>query len=155
MMCSTHRFDTTQDGRSFMISKKMPPLKRAAATKILERVLAAREAINSNPAYAYDVAGIGVFGSYLSGAPVLSDLDVVYDLKGRWLQNEAGAFVKASDRSNAEYPTRLKGLARVSWPAEVVKRALRVSRHVSLHERSEIDALGWPYKMVVESAKTD
>jgi len=54
-----------------------PPLSRARAERMLQRVLERAAEINRKPHYLCRVVTVGVFGAYLTDAPILDCLDLV------------------------------------------------------------------------------
>ena len=56
------------------------PYKRKTAEKALAEFMQRVRAVNSDPYYLYKVTRVAVFGSYLSGAPEVSDVDVALEV---------------------------------------------------------------------------
>ena len=48
--------------------------------------------------YAFNVKSLGVFGSYLGERNELNDLDIVFEMDGRWSPGVDGSFMAAVDR---------------------------------------------------------
>lgn len=148
-------YQTTIAGNALAMAKKLPALPRAKAEALLAKVITTATAINQNPDMAHDVTYLGVFGSFLSDAASLSDLDITYELTPRWQQHDHDTFVAMGRRTAKAYPPpRSIGLMIYSWPEMLAKNMLTVSKQVSLHERSEIAALGWRERQMFTARPT-
>ena len=56
-------YRATVTGNAMAMSKKLPPLTRASAEALLERVISTAHEINADPDMAYDITYLAVFGS--------------------------------------------------------------------------------------------
>ncbi len=76
-------YETTIQGNALGMAKAGKPVKRASAGNVLRDLLDRVKAVNGQEALAYRVESLVVFGSYLSNAERLNDLDVAVELKPR------------------------------------------------------------------------
>ena len=67
----------TAQGDTLAQADSGPPLSRARADRLLQGVLRRVAEINRKPHYLCRVAAVGVFGAYLTDAPILDVLDLV------------------------------------------------------------------------------
>jgi hypothetical protein len=122
-------------------------IRREVAKALLEKVLTKAEEINANP-IKYRGAGVktlAVFGSFLTGTPVLSDLDMAYEtwITSKEEHKKAIADVTHGWRSGAMTPVdRIAGFLKCRSP------------HISMHMMSEVQGLGTPFKLVMEDGRS-
>lgn len=145
-------YRATVMGNAMAMSKKLPALTRADADALLTRVISTAHAINSDPVMAYDITYLAVFGSYLGDTPTLNDLDIAYEIRGRWasVEDKHDRFHRMIARQNEAYPQARSGtLHSYVWAGIAVRKRLKVTNRVSVHDRGEIDALGWPQRVLI------
>jgi predicted nucleotidyltransferase len=70
-------------GRAFAGASAGKPIKRATADRLLSEFLGRVEQVNADAYYLFRVARVVVFGSYLSDAETLSDLDLAIHLDAK------------------------------------------------------------------------
>jgi hypothetical protein len=147
-------YRATVTGNAMAMSKKLPPLTRASAEALLERVISTAHEINADPDMAYDITYLAVFGSYLGDTPTLNDLDIAYVATGRWGgggEDRREIFERMIERQNNAYPQAWSGtLPSYLWAGIAVRKRLKVTNRVSVHDREEIDALGWPQRVLID-----
>lgn len=147
-------YRATVTGNAMAMSRKLPPLTRANAEALLERVISAAHAINADPDMAYDITYLAVFGSYLRDTPTLNDLDIAYEVMGRWPgggDGMADIFQRMITRQNEAYPQAWSGtLHPYLWAGIAVQKRLKVTNRVSVHDREEIETLGWPQRVLID-----
>lgn len=110
-------WEVTLKGTALRCAKAGKPIKRETADKLLAELLQRVVDVN-NGDYAYRVARVIVFGSYLSDRPDLGDIDVGVELQGKW-----------SDTDTYESLTRPR-----------IKAALKAGRRF----KGSFDAIAWP-----------
>ncbi len=76
-------YETTIRGNALGMAKASKPVKRASAGTVLRELLDRVKAINNRQNLPYRVESVVVFGSYLSEAKRVNDLDVAVELKPR------------------------------------------------------------------------
>ena len=115
---------------------------RIEADKLVKMVVAKAISINNSPdIYWHRVKALAVFGSYLTDADVLGDIDIAFEL--------TVVPKHAIEAAEAEY--------RINAFRESVKRqtktemALRLRRpnKISLHTMEEIQRMGCPYRPLI------
>lgn len=131
-------------------------MKRERADRVIAAMLEAAAAINADPRMMHWVTRLSVFGSYLTDKPVLGDLDVAFELKGRWRGKEDAGYNEMRKRFLMDFPPpdsiASDFMARLFWPGQVVVRRLRVGRNISFHEHSELALLECPSRLLFEFA---
>ena len=106
-------WENTIQGNALANASAAPLISRATATKTLTDWTARASAINADPEYAYVVSRITVFGSYLSDAPRLSDVDVSIQLRRRHSDPDMQAAVEAqAKRRNPKFYSLLEDIGR-------------------------------------------
>lgn len=68
-------------GAALGLASAALPLRRRSAERILREFLARVEVVNASRYYLYRVSRVGVFGSYLSSADRLNDIDIALTLR--------------------------------------------------------------------------
>lgn len=112
------------------------PLQRAAAERKLADFLGRVRRINEDDYYLYRVKKILIFGSYLTAAERISDIDVAVDLVHRWRDPDKHTTLRDARIHQAMCSGRRFGNINeeVSWPETEVLLALKArSRAISLH----------------------
>ena len=77
-------WENTLQGNAFANATAAKKITRATAQKALAELLSRASAINLDPKFAYIVKRISVFGSYLTNATQVSDVDVFIELRKRF-----------------------------------------------------------------------
>lgn len=146
-------YETTVAGNALAGAKKLKPMTRAKATALLNDVVAAAHAINADADMAYRVSYLGIFGSYLSDAGELNDLDITHVLSPSWNAHDAEARKKAIERTNTVCPPPESwwALTQCAWSHLIARRRLKVSNRVSLHSKLESDEAGWPQRTLIST----
>jgi predicted nucleotidyltransferase len=112
------------------------PLVRSTAELLISEVIARAKAINADDEWAYRVAMLVVFGSFVAGAARPNDVDVACKLKPRW-QGEAQS--EAEDLRRIVSERRFRNISEaVVWPKLEVLRFLKSrSRGLSIQELTD------------------
>lgn len=129
-------------GRALAGASAGKPIKRATADRLLAGFLERVDRVNSDPYYLFRVEHAVVFGSYLSDAEALGDLDVAIHLERKeadWDKHVALENARIGEARDAgrEFPSYE---AEISWPETETRRFLKNrSTAISLHDlRSDI-----------------
>ena len=77
-------YELTDEGMRFAQASAAAPLRRATAERKLHEFIARVEQINQSDEYAYRVARVVVFGSYLTDVERVNDIDLAVELVPRW-----------------------------------------------------------------------
>lgn len=124
--------------------KGRPQVRRERADALIVKLIEAADAINADPRMMHDVVRLSVFGSYLGDKPVLGDLDVAFEFRGRWKPRE---YESRSLQFRRDFPmpasTAADFFKRMMWPEKFTLRRLRVGRGISFHDQSDLDACGF------------
>lgn len=141
----------TRYGQRIAVSNIVPPLARAKAHELVERVIAVALEVNRDKSRANFVHQIHVRGSYLTDVPTLGDIDLVVDLGRRdnWAQREeqerrtalaAGINIGASYSARLDYPTRrIEKLIRDVSP-----------RYLHLQRVEDCEVRGGPVRLIFD-----
>jgi hypothetical protein len=144
-------------GLRFASARGGPRLRRERADRLLAEMIARCEAANAQESFAYWVARLSVFGSYLSHKPTLGDLDVVLDLEPKERNMEAQMrrdvarwrLARAQGRCVTEDDLYL-------WADTEVRRFVRGrASYVQLCPRRDIEKLGIETRVVFEPKARD
>ncbi|HYL56654.1 MAG TPA: hypothetical protein VEU73_13870 [Gemmatimonadales bacterium] len=112
------------------------PLRRGTAARKLADFLARVRRINEDDYYLYRVKKVLVFGSYLTAAARINDIDVAIELVHRWEDPDKHSTLRDARIHDATRNGRRFGniSEEVSWPETEVLLELKArSRAISLH----------------------
>ena len=130
-------YQTTIRGNALGMAKAGKPVTRASAEKVLRKFLDRVRVVNGRQELAHSVESVVVFGSYLSDAKRLNDLDIAVELSAKWhddasFQNYRNASL---DRARARGRRFRNLVEEVCWPQlEVVSILKNRSRTISFCE---------------------
>lgn len=77
-------FQLTDTGVSLRAASASKRFKRARADKAVTKILERVAEVNANPIFMHDVVSVAIYGSYITDAPYLGDIDIAIGLHGRW-----------------------------------------------------------------------
>jgi hypothetical protein len=77
-------YQTTIRGNALGMAKAGKPVTRASAEEVLRKFLDRVRLVNGRQELAHSVESVVVFGSYLSDAKRLNDLDIAVELRAKW-----------------------------------------------------------------------
>ena len=133
----------TEKGRQLGVTRANPPISRAKADLLLHELLERVKEVNRSKEYVYKVVKVGVFGSYLTNASVLGDLDVAIALD----RKVTGTAFTESCRTRVEVAFK-KGrrfnnfIEELDWPRrEVLMHLSTRKKGLSLNIEGEDDVL--------------
>jgi len=137
-------YELTTKGNALAQASAAKPISRKTAEKKLQEFMERVEQINQNEEYALKVGRVALFGSLLSDAPEVSDIDLAIQLEGRLPDREA--FSNHSKRrievalsSGKSFRTFFE---QASWPRHEIYQFLKArSRLFSIHEIDELTHL--------------
>jgi predicted nucleotidyltransferase len=111
-------YETTIRGNALGMAKAGKPLKRASAGNVLWELLGRVKAVNDRQDLAYTVESVVVFGSYLSDAKRVNDLDVAVELKPRSTDDATWERLCNASHERAEAAGRRfrNVVEQVGWP---------------------------------------
>jgi hypothetical protein len=134
------RFHPTKKWAQLALANISRGLVRADANVLLEKIVAKAIAINSNDDGRFCKIGcVVVFGSYLSEAPILGDLDI-----GVALDPTGEEQLDRDGLSLAEWFRKGSSLDRRSYSA----LRLRKPQYISIHKFNEVLRLKTPYRVI-------
>jgi predicted nucleotidyltransferase len=125
-------------------------MSRQTADTLLAECLRRVREVNADPRYSYRVRRARLFGSALTDAPTIGDLDLAVELVPKAPEPDQSAAEEARRRAREAEGHRFRGIIeRASWPQEEVLRAVKGGRRwVSLHHWDEPATLQTPTMLV-------
>ena len=150
-------YQTTMKGNALGMAKVGRPITRASAGRVLRELLGRVLAVNDGSELAYSVESVIVFGSYLSKAELINDLDIAVELKAK-RDDDASfeSFRNASmERAHASGRRFRNVVEEVCWPQiEVLSILKNRSRTISFCEwKSLLEMEGFRYCVVFGDKK--
>ncbi|MEO8998026.1 MAG: hypothetical protein ABI227_00135 [Rhodanobacter sp.] len=133
-------YAATLKGGALSLASAAKPIKRATAERLVAGVIHSAEAVNSNDDYLYRVAKLSAFGSYLTDAPTLGDVDLVVELTPRHSGGECDpdALMEYADEAEAAGKRFSSFFDRLAWPTEEILRLLKgSSKAISIHSPTD------------------
>ncbi len=134
------RWKATPQGRRLASATAAPPVHRRTAERALQAFLARAQEVNQNPYFLYRVRTVVVFGSFLTGRPYLSDLDLAIQLESKEPDpsRRVAAELTRIEEEVEQRGRRFDNLpAMYGWPQIEVLRFLRGrSRVIQIHDMS-------------------
>ena len=132
---------TTIKGAALGMTKFLPRIDRAKAEALLKGVLERVAAVNADPELMYWVTEVRLFGSYLTDANDLGDLDLALNYQRRPIGGGEGGFAAAIKAFAAKHDKQhLSWLDQLGLPERmVVQRIKGRSPYISMHRVDELD----------------
>jgi len=132
-------FRLTLRGGALAEASALKPVQRRKADELVAEAVERAKQINADDRELYQVSRLWVFGSYLTDAEELGDVDLAFELsrKGEWPPSPHG------ERLYSKTVPLPKGWSRsplevMAWPHEAVVRRLKGKRrHLSLHPSTD------------------
>jgi hypothetical protein len=131
---------TTVKGNALALASAARPLRRANAERTLSEFLVRVRAVNANPYYLYAVCKVLLFGSMLTDAERVNDVDVAVDLIHKIRDRDKRMQADQERARMAEDGGRRFGnfVERLFWPKyEVILFLKSRSRTLSIHEADD------------------
>lgn len=131
---------TTLLGNAFGLASAAKPIRRKTAEGCLHEFMERVKQVNKDPYYLHKVTKVFLFGSYLSEADVVNDVDVAVALESKEPETKKRERIEMKrieqvEKKGRRFPTIID---RVSWPQEEVILYLKSrSRVISLHRDSD------------------
>jgi len=127
---------TTVKGNALTMASAAPPLQRPAADKLLLEFLTRVEQVRDEPNWCFKVDRVILFGSYLSSAPTLGDVDIAIALRRTHTDAKVQEEAERRRRDEAVKAGRRFSnmVEQVCWPEIEVKLFLKDRQRLSLHD---------------------
>lgn len=107
--------------------------------------------LNADPRYLHRVTRAAVFGSFLTDKPVLGDVDFAIDYELRVVPRPPGSKEEfARHFPPPEYIER-DFMRSLFWDEDKFVRDMRVGNGMRVHQFSELELLGCPYRVIFEA----
>jgi hypothetical protein len=139
-------YDLTSSGYGLLRATKTKRITRRAADAAVTQLRAAIASINADPVLMYDVERVAVYGSYITDAADLGDVDVAYTLNRRWKSDDEHEAMRLAFEAVHEPPISHKALYdyQYCWDRLVVERMLRPKACIQLTDMHHVESLGCP-----------
>jgi len=143
-------WEICDEGMQFLAASAARPISRRRANELLAAVIERADAFeHSFPDWPIRLTRLGVFGSFLTEAPSLGDLDVAVDVKKMLGDDFESALHDARGRAEADGFRAHSKFERLLLPELFVYHKLKArNRSISLHSWSDLVSLGCPYKTI-------
>ena len=147
-------YELTDEGTRFAQASAAAPLRRATAERKLREFMARVEQVNQSEEFAYRVNRVVLFGSYLTDAERVNDIDLAVELAPRWDGFDVGIqYQKEQERVRLAPRHRTRNaLAAEQWPWREVFLFLKArDRSFSLHDTQDPILYGIPKRVLYPS----
>lgn len=120
-------YSTTSRGLTLAAATAALPVRRAVAERILSDFLHRVDVVNTSDTYLYEAKTVVLFGSFLSGADPVGDIDLAVELqRKRWAQEKWREISKEHLRLARQSGRRFaSAFDRIAWPEHEVKLFLK------------------------------
>ena len=120
-------FRTTSKGLALASAKAAAPVRRTVADSVLEAFLRRVAIVNTSREYLYRVHMVVLFGSYLTGADPVGDIDLAIELRQQeWAQQQWEDLARARRRVAREAGRRFSSfIDKLFWPEREVQLFLK------------------------------
>jgi hypothetical protein len=124
-------WQATSEGLALAMASFQRPVSRAKAELLVAGLMGRAAAWNADPGKAVWIDRLRIFGSYLTDAPALGDVDVAVELNRRARFEDRGQWAAYVNRSGRVFANLVE---RVAWPqTEAVQHLRNRSGYLSLH----------------------
>lgn len=133
-------YRATLKGGGLALANASKPIKRATADRLVRELLERVRGINANPRYLFWVDKVLAFGSYLTDAEVLGDVDVAVELTPRIEDKKqhfemSRQYAKDAELAGRRFPHLIDRLA---WPQnELLQIIKKKSGYLSIHTTAD------------------
>jgi hypothetical protein len=123
----TRNYKTTMQGNGLAFAKAGKAVSRATADRVLGNFLVRVTTVNGRRELAFGVESVIIFGSYLSAAKRLNELDIAVELKPKWADDSTFKSVckATTDRAEAAGRQFRNFLGLIAWPQNEVMLILK------------------------------
>lgn len=150
-------YEITTEGNAFANASAAKPVFRKTAERVLEQFLERVQTVNANPDLVYRIESAVLFGSMLSTAERLGDVDIAIELRSKVTGKKE--FRKRCDERRHAALEQGRHFSStfdwVIWPSTEITLQLKArSRTLSLHEFGQLGRMtGIRYRVVWGDAK--
>jgi hypothetical protein len=134
-------FQLTSSGQALANASAAKPIHRKTAERVLAQFLERVHKVNATPEYLFRVKNVVLFGSILSNAERLGDVDIAISLEAKVSDRNAYQAWSMARRDGAEAAGRYFHTSFESgiWPRQEILLLLKArSRSLSLHELEQM-----------------
>jgi hypothetical protein len=139
-------YDLTSSGYGLLRATKTKRITRRAADAAVVQLRAAIASINADPILMYEVQRVALYGSYITDAADLGDVDVAYTLRRRWKDREERRAMRRAFEAVHRPPVSQQTVYdyQYRWDSLVVERMLRAKSCIQLTDIHHVEELGCP-----------
>ena len=144
-------YELTDEGNRFAQATAAAPLRRATAVRKLREFMARVDQVNQSDKFAYRVTRVVLFGSFLTDAERMNDIDLAVELAPRWDGFDIGIqYQKEQERVRLAPRHRTRhALAVEQWPWREVLLFLKArDRAFSFHDMRDPILYGIPKRVL-------
>lgn len=139
---------TTIAGNALANASATKPIRKSKAEQAFAQFMERVTQVNQNPYYLYKVVKVVLFGSYITDAETVSDVDVAIELSPKEADSERHWALVEQRIDERERPFSNYS-ERFYWPEIEVTKFLKARSHViSLHSGEDVSKIGATYKVV-------
>jgi predicted nucleotidyltransferase len=146
-------YELTPKGNALAQASAAKPISRKTATKRLQEFMSRVEQVNQSAEYVFKVRRVALFGSLLSDAAEVNDIDLAIELEGRESDREGARnqMLKRADLARANGKVFHSVIQQLLWSRHEIYLFLKArSRVFSLHDIEELSNLNpKDYKMLL------
>ncbi len=139
-------YDLTSSGYGLLRATKTKRITRRAADAAVAQMRTAIASINADPVLMYGVARVALYGSYITDADDLGDVDVAYTLRRRWKDRDDRRVMRRAFEAVHKPPISKQAVhdRQYRWDRLVVERMLRARSCIQLTDMDHVEDLGCP-----------
>jgi hypothetical protein len=140
-------YELTELGNSIANARLLKRINRAKANKLVADLLDRVDTINEDGAFVFRIAEVRAFGSYITGANDVGDIDLALRLERRTSEGDfVEALLKYAEESGRVFNSYFDML---TFAGTDIRRRVRAkSPYISLHELGELNELKTPSKLL-------
>jgi predicted nucleotidyltransferase len=135
------KWETTPDGTRLANASTLPSISREQADRIMKAFMARVQDVRSQDKYLYEVGEVVLFGSYLTDAPEVNDIDLIVRLRMKEKFNASYGEVLAEKVRACQTQGKTFALAR-NWfdylQGEAMGHLKATSEYVSFHRQDTL-----------------
>jgi hypothetical protein len=146
-------FLTTNEGNRLALASAARSLSRSTADRALAAFLSRVETVRASDCYVYDVGRVLLFGSMITSAERVSDVDIAVELRARFgdrvvQQEREKQRINEACRAGRRFNNLID---QMFWPRREVELFLKSrSRAISIHDISDPVLATTPFRVLVD-----
>jgi hypothetical protein len=153
---NSRNFVLTDTGASLRAARATKRISRTRAERAVAKLVERAKAVNADPLYLHDIAELAVYGSYITDAPDLGDIDVSVRLKARWTPQsgllregtERELMVERFEAERPPPPSFHKKAWWRSWPEAHLMRSLKTDSAMVIVYSHDLEEMGCAHRII-------